>query len=118
MGRLNSESDRTANKIKNSQCYLDYGLRRAFRRYCSFTLRLALLDAPASSGAAMRETSMNSLRKILCFLVAMTFAAFALPGFAATKQFNVTLSAIAANGSMTATFNNLSTGNSVIKSES
>ena len=60
---------------------------------------------------------MNSMRKILCFLMAMTFAAFALPGFAATKQFNVTLSAIAADGSMTATFNNLSTGNSVIKSE-
>lgn len=59
---------------------------------------------------------MNSMRKILCFLMAMTFAAFALPGFAATKQFNVSLSSIT-GGSMTATFNNLSTGNSVIKSE-
>ena len=60
---------------------------------------------------------MNGLRNLIHVVFAFLLMTFALPGMTATKQFNVTLQGIGANGSVTATFNNLSSGNSVIKSE-
>ena len=60
---------------------------------------------------------MNGMRNLVGFELAGVLAASALPATAATKQFNLTLSA-PSGGIVTATFNNLSSGNSVIKSES
>jgi len=60
---------------------------------------------------------MHGMRKLFGFVVAVILASSVLPAHAATKQFNLTLSA-PSGGTVTATFNNLSSGNSVIKSES
>jgi len=60
---------------------------------------------------------MNRMRNLFGFVVAAILASAVSPVGAATKQFNLTLSA-PSGGVVTATFNNLSSGNSVIKSES